>query len=62
MRLLVLAMVLMAGCCHHRCMKKVVKHTFETGVQTSLYPNAPHDNHSYHCERVDINAKLKWEW
>jgi hypothetical protein len=57
-------MVLVTGCCHTRCCRKkvVVKHTFETGVVTSVYPNAPHDNHTYHCEKVDLSAKLKWEW
>jgi hypothetical protein len=66
MKMLALSMLLIAGsgCCHTRCCKKkvVVKHSFETGVATSVYPNAPHDNHPYHCEKVDLNAKLKWEW
>jgi len=34
----------------------------ETGLGTSLYPNAPYDGHPYIVEKVDINIKLKREW
>jgi hypothetical protein len=34
----------------------------ETGLGTSLYPNAPYDGHEYMVEKIDINIKLKREW
>jgi hypothetical protein len=63
MRVIALVMVLLAGCCHTRCCKKkVVKHTIETGVCTSVYPDAPSRLHPNPCDKVDLSAKMKWEW
>jgi len=65
MRMVVVGLlaVAMTGCCHTRCCrKKVVKHSFETGVVTSVYPNAPDKYHQYQCDKVDLSAKMKWEW
>jgi len=61
-----LMMIAMLTCgCRSTCCavkKKQVKHSFETGVATSLYPNAPDKTHPHQCEKVDLTAKMKWEW
>lgn len=67
MRYLLLASLSMVyGCCCHRfstCPKpNPVKWAAESGLSTSLYPNAPCDAHPYWVDKVDLSFKLRREW
>lgn len=66
MRCLTAAIFLLAGCRHYdSCChqpKNPVKWSTEGTVGTSLYPNAPCDNHPYWVEKVDVSVKLRREW
>jgi len=45
----------------HAC-KPQPKWSAETGIGTSVYPNAPYDGHPYIVEKVDLSLKFRKEW
>jgi hypothetical protein len=55
---------LATGCrvtqCHNH--PKTAKSALETGLSTSIYPNAPYDKHDYPIEKIDLSIKFKREW
>lgn len=47
-------------CCKHTAHKP--KWALESGLATSVYPNAPYDKHDYLIEKIDVSIKLRKEW
>lgn len=64
MKYLTLAIALVSGCRTYQCCHKPnpVKWSAESGLGTSVYPNAPYDGHEYMVEKIDLNIKLRREW
>jgi hypothetical protein len=61
---LLTALVLCGGCRTYQsfCAPKNAKWGLESGVATSVYPNAPYDGHEYLVEKIDVSIKLRREW
>ena len=65
MRWIVMTALLLTGCCHRftTCPPcNPVKWSAESGLSTSVFPNAPCKGHEYAIDRVDISLKLRREW
>lgn len=65
MHRIVIACVLLTGCCHRftSCPpSNPVKWCAESGLTTSVFPNAPCKGHEYAIDKVDISLKLRREW
>jgi hypothetical protein len=61
---LIAAFLLSTGCRTYQSFNppKNAKYGLETGLQTSIYPNAPTDRNDYLIEKIDVSIKLKREW
>jgi hypothetical protein len=61
---LMAALVLCSGCRTYQSFSepKNAKWGLESGVATSVYPNAPCDKHEYLVEKIDVSIKLRREW
>lgn len=65
MKYLTLAVVLLTGCRTYQCCHtkpNPVKWSAESGLSTSVYPNAPYDGREYIVEKLDVSIKLRREW
>jgi len=62
--LLITAFALCGGCRTYQSFNapKNAKWGLESGVATSLYPNAPCDKHEYLVEKIDLSIKLRRDW
>ena len=60
---LLTAFVLCIGCRTYETFNapKTQKWGLESGIATSVYPNAPCDQHEYLVEKIDLSIKLKRE-
>ncbi len=57
-------LILTLGCRTYEtcCAPKTQKWGLETGLATSVYPNAPYGKADYVVEKIDVSIKLKKEW
>ena len=65
MKYLTLAIALLSGCRTYQCSHtkpNPVKWSAESGLGTSVYPNAPYGGREYIIEKLDVNIKLRREW
>lgn len=64
MRYLVVAITMLTGCRTYQCCHKPnpVKWSAESGLSTSVYPNAPYDGREYIVEKLDVSIKIRREW
>lgn len=55
--------LLLAGCRTYQTFDAPkAKWGLESGLATSVYPNAPCDKHEYLVEKIDLSIKIRRDW